>query len=680
MRLSGVAEQGHAMLYAKSRFQGVMRKKQIIKILAAIAVVALLNPALCGAIEFKGVSYTGWNRYDYSTTDSNTSLANAQNIGCNWVAICVWWFQDNINSTVIAPDYNLYSVDPCSVQVAVNRCHQLGMRVMLKPMVDLSNDSSHWRGQITPSTAWFTAYHGFIDYWADFATANNCEMFCIGCELVNTDGSSWAGSWSSVASDVRTHYSGPITYAANWGDERNITWWNDVNYIGIDAYYPLTTIDNPTPAKLVTAWTSRANSIGSWRSTDWPDMNVMFTEVGYCSYAGTNIAPWNGPSSSSVLDINEQNNCYMALLSVCRNYSWWKGAFWWNWETDPNAGGLDNNDYTPQNKPASTVTLREYYITNEALNITNCNVTAGKTQYYTGDNDYNDMEDTFTAWGTVDLTDVDVTDINKVVVTITSVSDGYVAYTEDLNDFNSTVVNSKHKYTHSAKLTKGEAGKITSLTLDFRKGTFAITSKNLDLTGLACPLRLEITMGNYTFSGHANEAIVNGPKMLIPTRLMRLYKDTHVVNKAKAKHNSKKASSDTFSVTGDITVENMNLETNEPNLVTKDVVLTWGDINGTPTKTLTLTIPGNANPALASFKVSGKGHVYNCSKVHPAEDPNSSVAAQFDLDQCTFTVSVSKASFVFTGPSDPNFSVSFDTPNGEFYQAVDVNLSTGRSY
>jgi hypothetical protein len=161
---------------------------------------------------------------------------------------------------------------------------------------------------------------------------------------------------------------------------------------------------------------------------------------------------------------------------------------------------------------------------------------------------------------------------------------------------------------------------------------------------------------------------------------MRTYNDKVVVNKAKAKHNSKKSSSDSLSVTGNIAVEDMNLDTNEPNLVTKDVLLTWGDQNGTPTKTLTFTIPGNVNPALASFKVSRKGHVYSCSKVHPAEDPNSSVAAQFDLDQCTFTVSVSKASSVFTGPADPNFSVSFDTPNGEFYQAVDINLSTGKSY
>jgi hypothetical protein len=639
------------MLYAKSRFQGVIRKKQIIKILAAIAVVALLYPALCSAIEFKGMSYTGWNRYDYSTTDSNTSLANAQNVGCNWIAICVWWFQDNINSAVIAPDYNLYSVDPCSVQVAVNRCHQLGMRVMLKPMVDLSNDSSHWRGQIVPSSAWFTAYQGFIDYWADFATANNCDMFCIGCELVNTDGPSWASSWSSVANSVRAHYSGPITYAANWGDERNIPWWNDVNYIGIDAYYPLTSIDSPTPAELVTAWTNRANSIGSWRSTNWPDMNVMFTEVGYCSYAGTNITPYAGPSSSSVLDISEQNNCYMALLSVCSNYSWWKGAFWWSWETNPNAGGLDDNDYTPQNKPASTVTLREYYITNEALNITNCKVTAGKTQAVS-DTDYSNMTDAFTASGTMASSPLALSSVTQIDINIVSLADGNIINHETISFDPSKIVKNNYKYTPPKGTNRG----ITSLTMNFSNKTFTIKTNNIDLTGLGCPLRLDITMGNYIMAGNADETVVNGPKQLIPTRLMRLYNDKVVVNKAKAKNGSK-ASSGTLSVTGDIAVRDTSV-----NLCNEDVNFIWGD--------QVFRVPQGG------FTASKTGHLYKCSKAAAAASGNTGfVTAQVDTDKATFTLSVNGANAI-----DTSGSILFGISFADFNETVSVNSVTGRSW
>jgi hypothetical protein len=97
----------------------------------------------------------------YSSTDSNTSLANAKAAGCEWVAINVWWFQDTATSTVIGPDYTRYSVRPESVKVAVDRCHQLGMKVMLKPMLDIK--TGEWRANIVPSAAWFTAYHGFLN-------------------------------------------------------------------------------------------------------------------------------------------------------------------------------------------------------------------------------------------------------------------------------------------------------------------------------------------------------------------------------------------------------------------------------------------------------------------------------------------------------------------------------------
>ena len=191
--------------------------KTFIKFCFVAAFIISLHTGNCNAIEFKGMSYCGWGQTVYSSTDSNNSLANLSNDGCQWVAINVWWYQSTTTSTDINTWYPSNSVRPASVQVAVNRCHQLGMKVMLKPMLDVK--TGDWRGYIVPSTAWFAAYQSFIDYWADFATANNCEMFCIGCEFENT--SSWSAQWHFVASDVRNHYSGPITYAVNHGGEKH---------------------------------------------------------------------------------------------------------------------------------------------------------------------------------------------------------------------------------------------------------------------------------------------------------------------------------------------------------------------------------------------------------------------------------------------------------------------------
>jgi len=339
-----------------------MKKTIIFKSLQTSLLLAIFCSCICYAVEIKGVSYTAWEPNALLTPESDASLAKAYNDGCNWIAICIWWFQDNINSTAIGPDYSLYSATPGSVVHAIQRCHELGMKVMLKPMVDCRDGT--WRGQINPSTGWFTAYQNFINFWADIAQNNNVELFCVGCELENTV--SWSSSWRVVIQNVRTHYSGPLTYAANHGSEQNVSWWDVLNYIGIDAYYPLTTSNDPNLDELKAAWSSRADAIESWRNTNWPGMDIIFTEVGYQSLDGTNQTPWWTDPAGSTIDLQEQADCYEALLSQCRLRSWWRGAFWWNWETKPGAGTPADPYWTPQNKPAELI-LRNHYITDHTF-------------------------------------------------------------------------------------------------------------------------------------------------------------------------------------------------------------------------------------------------------------------------------------------------------------------------
>ena len=310
-----------------------------------------------GAPLYKGMSYTAWSQSAYSGVPSDQSLASMKLAGVDTVSINVWEFQSNVNSSAIAPRYDLYSASPESVRHAIQTAKGLGMKVMLKPNVDLSADGSHWRGDINPSTAWFAGYQSFINRWADVAQQEGADIFSLGCELVNTQG--WSSNWSSVATNVRSQYSGRLTYSANAYSEQGINWWNSVDVIGIDAYYQLTNSTNASLSDLKAAWVARANDIGAWRNTSWSNMPVMFTEVGYRSTNGANTQPWAWGSDYG-LNLQEQSNCYEALLSTMWDKSWWQGAFWWNWETDPNAGGMNDQGYTPQGKPALDI-LKRYY-------------------------------------------------------------------------------------------------------------------------------------------------------------------------------------------------------------------------------------------------------------------------------------------------------------------------------
>ena len=281
-----------------------------------------------------------------------------------------------------------------------------------------------------------------------------------------------------------------------------------------------------------------------------------------------------------------------------------------------------------------------------SIAIAKCTVTAGKTQ----------GQDIFSASGAIDFpADLDFNHVNNIDVNIISLTDGASIYAETVD---SSVVKEKLKYTH--KIPRSGAGAITSLVIDSQKNTFSINAQNVDLTGLACPVELKFAMGSYELKGHADETIVNGKKTLIPTRLMRTYKDTLVVNKVKAKHNSKKATSDMLSVTGDIAVIDTDV-----NLYNEDVNFFWG--------VQTVCFPQGI------FKASGTGHLFKGSiAICYAGDWTATVKAQVDMNKATFTLS-SNGAITVDAASDPN-PIAFGIHFADFNETVLVNRVTGRSW
>jgi len=285
--------------------------------------------------------------------------------------------------------------------------------------------------------------------------------------------------------------------------------------------------------------------------------------------------------------------------------------------------------------------------------ISKCTVNAGKTQGRDS-NDIGNITDSFEASGKIASSPLGLYTATHIDVNIVSLADGNIIYHETISFDSSKIVKNNYKYTPPKGTTRG----ITSLTMNFGNKTFAIKTKNIDLTGLGCPLRLDIKVGSCKFSGDADETVVNGNKTLIPTRLMRLYDDTLVVNKAKAKHNSKKALSDTLSVTGDIAVIDADV-----NLCNEDVNFVWG--------AQIFRVPQGR------FTASKTGHLYKCSKV-VADTNNGStglVTAQVDTDKATFTLSLNGANAIDTSGSVP-FGIRF----ADFNEIVPVNSVTGRSW
>lgn len=148
-------------------------------------------------------------------------------------------------------------------------------------------------------------------------------------------------------------YTGKLIYASNWGgapegnsdpEFEKITWWDAVDIIGVDAYFPLTQQSaDLDPTSLESAWNgqyqngpSDQKNITQRLATVAARFNkpILFTAAGYASSPGANSAPsaLSGSGSASgqtqAVDGIEQLNDMEALLQTFNGLPWWQGVFW----------------------------------------------------------------------------------------------------------------------------------------------------------------------------------------------------------------------------------------------------------------------------------------------------------------------------------------------------------------
>jgi hypothetical protein len=309
----------------------------------------------------KGISYASWWPGLYSEPDADLALANLADTGANWISLSVTQYQDTLNSTVISPT----AATPTDADVihVITQAHGLGLKVMLKPHVDIANDPKNllWRANIGQDfteaewNAWFASYRDFINHYAQLAQTYGVDQFCVGTEFISSE--SRATDWREVITGVRSYYSGPLTYAASQGDETNIAWWDAVDYIGVDAYYELASENDPTVAEMKAAWQPHISTLKTLAST-W-NKPIIFTEIGYRSLDGSSQHPWD-PNIGGIVDLQEQADAYQATFESVYNQPWFAGMYWWAWETDLFQGGPCDYKYTPYDKPAEEV-LRAWY-------------------------------------------------------------------------------------------------------------------------------------------------------------------------------------------------------------------------------------------------------------------------------------------------------------------------------
>ncbi|MHC3468705.1 glycoside hydrolase family 113 [Streptomyces sp. 7R007] len=302
--------------------------------------------------QLRGITLPSWYRTDYDSPAADRYLRGIRATGARWVTLTPTWYQKR--ATDSGPHTTEETASDTSLTHIVRRAHALGLKVMLKPHIDLPGDED--RADIRPRDrdAWFAAYRRFITHYADLAAHHGVEQFAVGTELAGVSGD--LAGWRGVIKAVRAHYDGPLTYAANYDEYRRIHFWKDLDLIGVDAYWPLTGHPTDDPVRLRRAWTPIRDQLAAYAHAQ--GRRVLFTEAGYVSQRGATTAPYSWTVSHRPAPA-EQAAAYRALLDAFTGRRWWAGVCWWMWDDWPNSGETPVRlAYTPHGKPAERV-LRE---------------------------------------------------------------------------------------------------------------------------------------------------------------------------------------------------------------------------------------------------------------------------------------------------------------------------------
>ncbi len=293
-----------------------------------------------------------------------------------------------------------------SVVRLVEELKQRGYKVMFYPMVFIDQPDKPWRGRMTAAAEdianFFTrswGYNQFIMHYANLMK-DRVDAFVIGSEMkgltqVNDDGEFPAvDEFVSLAASVKTAMPGTkITYAADWSEYHSTSGWynmdklwasDDIDFIGIDAYFPLT--DRPQQGiynvdEVIEGWESGEGydwyyadderteqqvlaPSAAWKNIEWwwnnthtnPNLmetewvpgskKIWFTEFGFPSVDGATNQPnvfYNPASSEGALPHHSEgyNDLTAQRLGIEATLLKWQESplveekFLWTWDARP---------------------------------------------------------------------------------------------------------------------------------------------------------------------------------------------------------------------------------------------------------------------------------------------------------------------------------------------------------
>ncbi len=295
------------------------------------------------------------------------TLEDLHELGVSHIALIPFGYQRSFSSPSVRfnPNQRWFTESDSGITDVAFQARALGMGTILKPHIWVGRHSTdgQQRDQIGFETEdewlqWESEYRRFILHYAGLAEAIQADIFVVGTELA-TAARLRPDFWRGVIKEIRTRYQGKLTYAANWYREfEDIQFWSELDFVGVQAYFPLSDQAGPSASALRKGWASHRDKLAAVsQSAGKP---VLFTEIGYRSIADAAVEPWKWASRQQAQvtesDNETQANLYTAFFEEVWPQPWFAGACIWRWHTaSETRGAVSAIDFTPQGKPSLDV-------------------------------------------------------------------------------------------------------------------------------------------------------------------------------------------------------------------------------------------------------------------------------------------------------------------------------------
>lgn len=311
----------------------------------------------------KGFNFAqeGFGIYNgYMSKKASESLLKQKSLGANAIAIVPYSFMrsDTIPNHLSISN-GAGSENDEGIIHSTFEAQKLGMKVLLKPQIFIGNS---WPGAIEMKNesdwgSFFKYYYKWIRHYAFLSEIYEIDMLSIGVEFAIAT-LTHEEEWRNIFKKVRGLYQGQLTYSANWGDEfEKVQFWDELDFIGLNSYYPLSKKDNPTDEELKENFEIIKQKINRvYQKFQKP---IVFTEIGFRSIN----EPWKNPHAGGDDSFNEvhQKRSYEVIFEGIQNEPWSGGILWWKFPSYIEYKGKQNDSFSPNNKITEKV-IKKWFL------------------------------------------------------------------------------------------------------------------------------------------------------------------------------------------------------------------------------------------------------------------------------------------------------------------------------